>query len=279
MRIERIESLDDPRVADYRDVKDGDLAGRGGRFMAEGELVVRRLIEGSRFRPVSVFVAENRLERLHDALERLPKGAPVYVAPVALFEAIVGFHLHRGVLAVGERGAPLRAEEAIGSLGAGAATVVIVEDLANHDNMGGIFRNAAALGAGLILLTERCCDPLYRKSIRVSMGAALRLPFAGVGSLPKGYESLRRAGFAILAMTPAGDARDLCGVASAMSWPRRIGLALGAEGPGLSAGAMEAADARVKIAMAPGVDSLNVATACAVGLYALREASGDFREG
>lgn len=276
MRIERVEDIGDGRVAPYRGLKDADLAagaGRAGpgRFMAEGELVVRRLI-GSRYGVESALVSEKRIDGLRDALETLPGETPVYVAPQGVMDAIVGFHIHRGVLAVGRRGAAPSAAEVVASLGPGARMVVVLETIANHDNMGGLFRNAAALGADAILLTARCSDPMWRKSIRVSMGSVLLIPFGWMGELPEAYATLRGAGFTTLAMTPRGDvgAVELESFGTTHPAPERVALVVGAEGPGLSDGALREADERVRIGMAEGVDSLNVATAAAVGMYALR---------
>ena len=182
--LRHITSIDDAGadLAAYSNLTDAqlrarDFSGDRGVFIAEGELVVRKLI-GSRFPVRSLLVTEPGLERIGDALERLPETTPVYVAPVDLLQQIVGFPFHRGVLACGER-AP---DPPLESLLAGARALVILEDLANHDNVGGIFRNAAAFGATGVLLDPETCDPLYRKAIRVSAGAALVVPFARCSS-------------------------------------------------------------------------------------------------
>ncbi len=254
----------DERIADYASLKDRDLEARRAAFIAEGELVVRRLI-GSRFRVRSVLLAEGWLPAMDDALRELPPGTPVYVASPALVNSIVGFPMHRGVLAAGDRGVPL----APANLFRSCSSLVILENFANHDNVGGIFRTSAALGGSTpgVMLSPGCCDPLYRKSIRVSMGWALRVPFARLERWPEGLATVAAAGFEVIAMTPAEGARDLeaiaqCGV-------HRPAILLGTEGPGLTEAALRAAPNRCRIAMSPGVDSLNVVVAGAVALSRL----------
>ena len=274
MRLVAIDDLNDPRVAPYRNLRDATLASMaahgGGVFMAEGELVVRRLIESGRWGVASAVVRDARLERMRDALERLPEATEVYVVSQQVMDGVVGFHLHQGCLALGVRGPALRAEQVIDApprAGAGP-TVVVMEELANHDNVGGVFRNAAALGAAGVLMTDQCADPLYRKAIRVSMG----VPFARVPALPQGYAALRRSGCTVMALTPSPDAADLREFAEGRrERPRRAAIVVGAEGPGLSRAAIEGADVRVRIDMAPGMDSLNVATATGMALWALAE--------
>lgn len=267
--IERIQSIDDPRTADYRDVRDADLMGRRGLFMAEGRLVVRTLLTDSRFRARSVLVTEPALESLRGALEASEHRPTVYLADQAVLNGIAGLDVHRGCLAAGERGEPLTAQQALASAGSGPAMVVAMESLSNHDNVGGVFRNALAFGASAVLLGPHCCDPLYRKAIRVSMGAALRVPFARGGDWPEVVGALRDAGFVTVALTPAPGALDLDALARSAERPRRVALLLGAEGPGLSDEAMRAADLCVRIAIASGVDSLNVATASGIAMHRL----------
>ena len=267
--IERIESLEDPRTADYRDIRDADLMGRRGLFMAEGRLVVRTLLTESRFRARSVLVTEPALESLRDALGAGADGPRVLLAEQALLNEIAGIDVHRGCLAAGERGAPLGVTAALQSAGRGPAMVVVMEELTNHDNVGGIFRNALAFGASAVLLGPRCCDPLYRKSIRVSMGAALRVPFAQAQEWSEIPAALRGAGFTTVALTPGPKSIDIDAFATGAGSARRVALLVGAEGPGLSADALREADARVRIAMARGVDSLNVATAAGIAMHRL----------
>jgi tRNA G18 (ribose-2'-O)-methylase SpoU len=268
MPIQPINSLDDPRVEDFRNVRDADLVGRRGVFIAEGELVVRALVEGSRFGVKSLFLSEKRAEAMADVIERIGERGPVYVAPQNVMDGVVGFHIHRGVLACGERGAAPDAAALVAGLPRGRARVLALQTLANHDNVGGLFRNAAAFGVGCVLLDSQSCDPLYRKAIRVSMGAALRVPFARV-EMAEAIDLLRAHGFVTCALTPGADAEDI-DVFAAHNAPERVALLLGAEGPGLTQGVIEAADVRLRIPIATDVDSLNVNVAGAVGLFTLR---------
>lgn len=169
----RIDDPQDPRVAAYLDIRERDLAGRQGRFVAEGKVVLDLLLSTGRFAAESVLVLENRLAGLDNILSKAPTDLPVYVATSAVMDAIAGFHMHRGILAMGRKGEPLPAEALLDGLPPRALVVVLV-GIANHDNVGSIFRNAAAFGADAVLLDATCCDPLYRKAIRVSVGAALR---------------------------------------------------------------------------------------------------------
>ncbi|HRQ72213.1 MAG TPA: RNA methyltransferase [Phycisphaerales bacterium] len=281
-RLERIVDADDPRVEVYRNQKDQWLRARaeggtgltGGLFMAEGELVVRTLLR-SRFEPVSALVAENRVGALADALAALPRGVPVYVGSRAVVEAIVGFDLHRGVLACGRVGMPMDAESVMRR----AAALVVAEELSNHDNLGSIFRSAGALvgpeRAG-VLLGPRCCDPLYRKCLRVSMGCALQVPFARLEPWPDGLGVVRASGFTLIALTPGEDAVPIDEVAArAACVPGfRPALLVGAEGPGLSEGATAGAELRVRIPISVGVDSLNAAVAAAIALHRLAGLAG-----
>lgn len=263
-----ITSLDDPRVVHYRNQKDawlraGAISGNGtglpdpSLFIAEGDLVVRELIR-SRFKVRSVLASPARAQAMADALEGLD--APVYAAEPHILSKIVGFDLHRGVLAVAERGPELDAA----ALARAARVAVILEDLTNHDNVGAIFRITAALAppGSCVLLTPACADPLYRKALRVSMGQALRVPFAVVRQWPD-VSSLRAAGLRVLALTPGSDAKP---VTPASGRTDRLAVVVGTEGRGLSQAAALAADERIRIHMSPGVDSLNVGVALAVAL-------------
>ncbi len=184
MPIEPIEHASDPRLAGYRNVPDPVLLRDHGVFVAEGRLVVRTLLTGSRFVVESVLVTRSALESLADVLDAQP-ALQVFVADLAVLSAIVGFNIHRGCLALGRRPVPLSVPQALAGAGE-APLVVVTERVGNADNMGAIFRNAAAFGAGCVLLSPECCDPLYRKAIRVSVGASLRLPFAVVPDWPGG---------------------------------------------------------------------------------------------
>lgn len=255
----------DPRLADYANLKDRQLAALGppsGLFMAEGELVVRQLIL-SPLSIRSILITPTRLETMRDVIDTLPADTPVYLIPLDLMSTIVGFHIHRGVLAVGVRPPP----PGLASILATARTLVILEDLANHDNIGGLFRTTAALAGfdAAILLSPRCCDPLYRKAIRVSIGAALRLPFTTLDPWPDSLNQIRRAGFQVLALTPDPAAPDI----ASFNPPPKAALLLGAEGPGLTPATQAHCQARIRIPMAPGMDSLNVVVAAGIALARL----------
>jgi tRNA G18 (ribose-2'-O)-methylase SpoU len=254
-----ISSPDDPRLAPYRGVKERDLVREQGRFIVEGQVTLAKL--GPRFPVESLFIAENRVEPMVDLLAKIDPAVPVYVAPQAVMDAITGFHIHRGVLALARRGEGKTVEELVSGFGRGdELTLLALITLANHDNVGACFRNAAALGADAVLLDEASCDPLYRKSIRVSAGTALSLPFARSGDGAAMLSALAAAGVERWALTPAGGE-----ALHELAPPRRLALVLGAEGPGLPEELM-ARCRRVSIPMTPGMDSLNVATAGAIAL-------------
>jgi tRNA G18 (ribose-2'-O)-methylase SpoU len=250
---------EDPRIADYRHLKERDLSAAGDRFVAESERVVRRLF-ASDVRVHSLLVTPPRLAAMADLLAHVdPPRCPVYVASQAVIDGIAGFHVHRGCLAIGER--PARTE-----LPAGARLVVAVEDLVDTDNLGAIVRNAAAFGADGLLLSPRCADPFYRKAIRVSLGSVFLLPIIRLRRWPDDLIALRATqGFSAVAAVLTPTARPLASLAP----PERTILLLGSEGPGLSPAAIAACDHQVTIPMSAGADSLNVATAAAVFLYHL----------
>ncbi|MFU0505507.1 TrmH family RNA methyltransferase [Pseudaminobacter sp. NGMCC 1.201702] len=255
-----IEDPADPRVAAYLNIRERDLAGRQGRFVAEGKVVLNVLFGARRFEAESVLLLENRVAGMKDTLRHAPPDLPVYVASSAVLDQIAGFHMHRGVLAIGRKRAPETAEDVIRSL-PGQALVVVLVGISNHDNMGAIFRNAAAFGADAVLLDETCCDPLYRKAIRVSVGAALKVPFAAAGPASDLVELLAARGFEQIALSPQGavDCRD-------MKRPERLALYFGTEGEGLPEILMDRLKT-VRIAMTGGFDSLNVAAASAIALH------------
>lgn len=260
----RIDDPDDPRVAAYRDVRERDLAGRQGRFVAEGKVVLNVLFAARRFEAESVLVLENRLAGLADTLRHAPQDLPLYVASGAVMDAIAGFHIHRGILAIGRKRDPLPVEDLLATLPAKALVVALV-GIANHDNMGAIFRNAAAFGADAVLLDDTSCDPLYRKAIRVSVGAVLKVPFAGGGSAQDLAAALSRQDFEQIALSPGGaiDIRDV-------KPSDRMALFLGTEGEGLPEALLKRLQT-ARIAMADGFDSLNVAAASAIALHRLRQ--------
>lgn len=291
-----VEEAGDPRIADYVDLRERDLAGRGGAFVAEGEVVVRVLIERSRLAVRSVLVSEKRLAAAAALLARLDGAAKIYVVNQSLMDGVVGFPIHRGLLAIGERGpardpgalldavlgdgaragaetragaaAGARAGEETRSGEARVRTVIGLVGVTNHDNVGGIFRNAAAFGADAVLLDGATCDPLYRKAIRVSVGGALVVPFARCASGEEMIELLAAREVEAIALSPRGAERI-----EVMGAGRRRALLLGAEGAGLPE-AILARTRTARIAMAPGFDSLNVAVACGIALHALAPGDG-----
>jgi len=271
-----INTLTDPRLEDYRNVPDAELLRERGLFVAEGRLVVRRLLESTRFQTKSVLVTPTAREALAEALDR-HGDLPVYVVAQQTMNEITGFNIHRGCLAIGERPATSDWTDVARS----ASLVVVLERVSNADNVGGIFRNAAAFGAEAVLLGPDCADPLYRKAIRTSMGAALRVPFAAASAWPEDLAALRAQDFTLIALTPGADAKRLpdVGPLIAGSARRKIALLLGHEGEGLSADALDCADARVRIPMAPNVDSVNVAAAAGIALYELCRGKGSGAEG
>jgi tRNA G18 (ribose-2'-O)-methylase SpoU len=250
---------DDPRLADYREVRERDLVGRQGGFIAEGQVVLEKLVRAGRHPLRSVLVAEKRVAGLQPLLAELPRNVPVYAASQAVMDTVVGFPIHRGILAAGTR-CEADAEAILRGL-PGDALVMGLVGIANHDNMGGLFRNAAAFGVDAVLLDDGCCDPLYRKAIRVSVGAALTLPFARGGGAGDLAARLEAHGFSVLALSPRGET-DLVDLQPAA----RTAVLFGAEGPGLPAAVMARART-VRIEMAGGFDSLNVATTSGIVLH------------
>ncbi|MFC7379660.1 TrmH family RNA methyltransferase [Brevundimonas sp. GCM10030266] len=261
MKNFRIENPDDPRIAGFRDIRERDLTGRQGLFVAEGEVVLRVLTSAHALcRPRAVLLAENRVEGLADALQGLPEDVPVYVAGQGVLDAIAGFPLHRGILALGEKPPVPALPDAIDAMG-DDALIVLACGIGNHDNMGGIFRNAAAFGAEAVLLDARCCDPFYRKAIRVSVGAVLRTPMVTGLELVATVDALKASGFRVLAMTPSATMTlDQAPVGG------RTAIVLGPEGPGLDSQIIARCEP-VGIRMSGGFDSLNVAVAGAVALH------------
>jgi len=258
----------DPRVDDYRSLHDARLrrrmetGGEGpGFFVAEGIHAVERLLASGR--PIrSVLLDRIRLEALGRRLAAA--GAPVLLADQPTLRAVAGFPVHRGVLAAADRW-PLPDPAGIVER---ARRVAVLEDINDHENLGVIFRCAGSLGVDAVLLSPRCCDPLYRRSVRVSMGHVLAVPWTRLTPWPEGLGLLRRTGFRLLALTPASGAEPLADVARRPS-DERVAVLLGAEGPGLSPAALAGADHRVTIPMRAAADSLNVGSAAAIAFYAL----------
>lgn len=268
LNVIHVEDPGDPRLADYAHLKDEgvrarDREGARDHFIAEGELVVRRLLS-SRFKTRSVLVSHEHLDRVADALQTLTPDVPVLLAPRAVIAAIAGFPFHRGILASGVREGGLSVDEVIGA----SSVLVVLEDLTNHDNIGSIFRSTGALGGDRpgVILSPGCCDPLYRKSLRVSTGLALHVRYARAPSWPGVLGDMRRAGFETIALTPDAGAEDLDETRTPGA---KYALVLGSEGPGLTRGAMEACAHRVRIPIHARADSLNVGVAAAVALHGL----------
>lgn len=260
----------DPRVEEYRGLSDPSFLRERGVFVAEGRLVVRRLLDHGGYRVRSLLLTQAARTTLADALARVAVDLPVYTVSLDTMRAVTGFDIHRGCLAIVERPAPLGVEHVL----AGALEtplLVVLEEVANADNVGGVFRNALAFGAGAVLLSPGCCDPLYRKAIRTSMAASLRVPFARVTDWPEGLSAVRAAGFSLVALTPSSTALDIREFALGEQRPSRVALVAGTEGAGLSEAVETLANHRVRIPMAPGADSLNLATATGIALQRLSE--------
>ena len=277
MNLIPVQTLSDPRLAPYASMRDAELAQRAdpldaaahqGLFIAEGELVLRRLI-ASPFPVQSVLTTPTRLDTLRDALDGLPAETPIFLADLPVLSQIVGFNMHRGVLAIGSRARPLILSDLLARTG----PLIVLEDLTNHDNLGGVFRNAAALGGpGVsVAISPRCADPLYRKSVRVSMGTALCVPFARLTSWPDPLTEIRTAGLDVWGLSPDPEAVPIR-EAQTQAKGRRVALVLGSEGPGLTDAARRTCSRLVRIPMNkadPTVDSLNVAMALGIALHCL----------
>lgn len=269
MPLLRIDDPHDERLADYRDLTDVNLRRvlepAGGLYMAEsGKVLGRALAAGHR--PRSVLTQEKWLPEVAELLDT--DAVPVFVVDPAIAEALTGYAVHRGLLASMHR--PIDPDPAV--LLTGAHRVLILEDIVDHTNVGAAFRAAAGLGADAVLVSARCADPLYRRSVRVSMGTVFQVPWTRLPRWPEAGDILHAAGFHIAALALSDDAVSLDDLAAAP--PERLALVLGAEGDGLSRRALAAADSVVTIPMAGGVDSLNVAAAAAVGLWAVRPTGG-----
>jgi tRNA G18 (ribose-2'-O)-methylase SpoU len=267
-----ITTPDDERLADYVSLTDVALRRRTeperGLYIAESEKVIRRALAAGH-RPRSYLMAQRWLTDLADLVEEAEAdGTPVFVGEHDVIEQLTGFHLHRGALASMQRPElPSLAE-----VTRDARRILVLEDIVDHTNVGAVFRSAAGLGVDAVLVTPRCADPLYRRSIRVSMGTVFQVPWTRVDPWPAGIDELRTLGFTVATLALADDAVSLDELAAHP--PERLALVLGTEGDGLSRRTLEAADLTVTIPMAGGVDSLNVAAAGAVACYMLRVPAG-----
>jgi tRNA G18 (ribose-2'-O)-methylase SpoU len=257
-------SAEDPRVDDYRAIPEPELLRTRGLFVAEGRLVVEHLLRSPRFRTRSLLLNHATLDALRASFDAEHGETPVYLADTATLSAIGGFPFHRGCLALGERPAPSSIDTL--PLDTPGARLVVLEGLAQADNVGSVFRNAAAFGAAAVLLDSTCCDPLYRKALRTSLGAALDVPYARMDDVREALEALRARGCRLVALTPAPDAASIADVAASLEHDR-VALLVGAEGRGLSPALLALADVRARIPMSGAVDSLNVATATGIALH------------
>jgi tRNA G18 (ribose-2'-O)-methylase SpoU len=266
--VEWIDDPADPRVADYVGLTDLALRTRSepalGLYLAESAKVIRRALAAGH-RPRSYLMGERWLTDLADLVSAAEAdGVPVYVGEAAVLEALTGFHLHRGAIAAMHR----PALPSVASVVEGARRVAVLEDIVDHTNVGAVFRSAAGLGVDAVLVTPRCADPFYRRSVRVSMGTVFQVPWTRIEPWPGGLDALRDKGFVVAGLTLALGAISLDELAAQA--PERLALVLGTEGDGLSSKAGAAVDLAVRIPMAGGVDSLNVAAAAAVAFYATR---------
>ena len=270
--VDVIDILDpaDSRVDDFRDLNSvdrrPDLPTGKGLVIAEGVLVAQRML-ASRFRPHAFLGTQRRLTELADDLA--DAGAPYYRASAEVMAEVIGFHLNRGVLGAARRAPELTVPDVI----RGARTVAVLEGVNDHENLGSIFRNAAGLGVDGVVFGTGCADPLYRRAVRVSMGHALLVPFAKAQQWPADLKELRDNGFRLLAMTPNPAAQTLAEAMDGLA-DEKVAILVGAEGPGLTETTMRASDTRVRIPMARGTDSLNVATAAALAFYERARSGG-----
>lgn len=266
MSVIHLQSADDPRVSDYTRLTDTSLRRlrepAEGMYIAESSKVLRRAVEAGHI-PRSFFLAEKWLPDLQDILDRFPE-VPAFVGTPEILESITGFHLHRGALAAMHRPAPLQLEPVL----AAARRVAILEDIVDHTNIGAIFRSAAALGVDAVLVSPQCADPLYRRSIRVSMGTVFQVPWLRLTDWPGALTSLRAAGFVTAALALQDDSLTLQELGAQRH--DRLALVLGTEGDGLSRSTLAEVDVTVRIPMQGGVDSLNVAAASAVAFWECR---------
>jgi len=261
-----ITSLDDERVRLYNQLTDVQLRSvlepAEGIFVAEGAKVIERAI-GAGFTPLSILGTSKWLG-LIDAQQIVPADIPRYVASEAVLESLTGYQVHRGALALMRR----KPTPSVETLTSSAHRVVLLEDLKEHTNVGAIIRSAAAFGADAVLVSKACADPLYRRAIKVSMGTVFQVPWTVVEDWDRCLAQLAEVGFSLVALTPTTDAQDIR--AFAATDPDKVAMVLGTEGPGLSRASLARCDVTVRIPMSAGVDSLNVAAAAAVALFALQ---------
>ena len=266
MRIETIDRADDPPLDGYRDVQDPRWLRERGVFLAEGRKLVAALLRARDFATRSVLATDVAIEALRHVLDELPDETPVYCVSRDVMQQVSGVRFHQGCVAAGEPRTAPSLDKLLGACG-DRARLVVLERVSDPDNVGSIFRSARAFGVNGVLLSPGCASPLYRKAIRTSMGATLSLAFCAADPWPDALGELRRAGFALLALTPDGDV-DVDGLAEA-GLPARAALIFGTEGGGISEEVRAIADERVRIAIERESDSLNVANAAAIALHRL----------
>ena len=252
----------DDRVAEFRDIRERDLVGRQGLFIAEGRVVLRMLARSGHFSAQKILLLESRVAGMADVLSEFAEDIPVMVCKADVMDGIAGFPMHRGVLAVGRALATPDLPQTVADL-PDDALVLVCNAISNHDNLGSLFRNAAAFSADLVCLDGQCCDPLYRKSIRVSVGAALTVPYVRGGDIGEMIDVLDKSGFEILALSPGGKISILD-----IEPKGRTALLVGTEGEGLPKSVLEGTGS-VRIPQSSGFDSLNVATAAAIAIFCL----------
>lgn len=266
-----VTEADDPHIAAFRDIRERDLTGRQGRFIVEGTVVLRMLAAahkaGGDFEAESILILENRLAGVADILSEFPSDVPIYVATASVLDAIVGFNLHRGILALGKRKSDKDMAATIHQLPQ-SSLVLIGCGISNHDNLGSMFRNAAAFYADAVFMDATCCDPLYRKSLRVSVGSVLSVPYHRGGDAVQMLETLAIEGFDIWSLSPAGTTEIRQITAS-----NRMALVIGTEGDGLPPDVL-ARFHTARIAQSPQLDSLNAGTASGLALYQMASAIG-----
>lgn len=267
----RIDDPSDPRIAGFVSIRERDLTGRQGRFIAEGTVVLRMLAAAHRsgrgIVAEAILLLENRVAGLGALLAEFAADVPVYVADARVFDAIAGFNMHRGVLALGRHDQMTGRDALLAGLPA-SSLVLVACGISNHDNMGSLFRNAAAFGVDAVLMDQSSCDPMYRKAIRVSVGSVLALPFAREGTAAELIERLRDAGFAIWGLSPRGET-DIADIPPAP----RTALLVGTEGEGLPQAVLSAVRT-AQIPQRPGLDSLNVAMAAGIALHQVARING-----
>ncbi len=258
--LTNITDPDDLRLEPYRHIRERDLIGRDGLFIAEGKIVLSILIARADYALQSILLLESRVNSSRALLAKIPECVPVYVVPQHVIDIVAGYNVHRGILAIGKRTEAPDLTELMDAAGQDCL-IVVLSDISNHDNVGSIFRNAAAFSADAVVLDGRSCDPLYRKALRVSVGGVLNVPWVKGGTIHEITSGLTENGFSIAALSPSGarSVRDLPAKG-------RRAILLGSEGHGLPTQLLESFDT-YKIPMSPDFDSLNVATASGIALF------------